>query len=157
MSGNPQLSRRGAFGRQAAAASIMLFAALAGAEPNAASPKFVLEIGSAKLEVEMATTPEARERGMMNRAKLGPDSGMLFVLDTPDDVCLWMKDTKIPLSAAFINSYGWIMEIVDLQPDSLDERCAPFPIKYVLEVNRDWFAQNRIKSGDRVDKLPPAP
>jgi uncharacterized membrane protein (UPF0127 family) len=156
MSGGWLAARRGAFRRWAAALS-MAFAALAGAEENAAAPKFALEIGSAKLEVEVANTPDARERGMMNRTNLGADSGMLFVLDTPDNVCLWMKNTKIPLSAAFINSYGWIMKIVDLQPDTLDEHCAPFPIKYVLEVNRDWFASNRIKAGDRVDKLPPAP
>lgn len=119
--------------------------------------EITLELGRGIIRAEVANTPDSRERGMMKRKRFGIDRGMLFVLDTPETVCLWMKDTGIPLSAAFIDNSGLIVKIVDLEPNSKEEKCAPVPVRYVLEVNRHWFDQNNVKPGSMLYKLPASP
>jgi uncharacterized protein len=119
--------------------------------------EITLELGRGIIKAEVANTPASRERGMMKRKRFGRDRGMLFVLDAPEAVCLWMKDTGIPLSAAFIDTSGQIVKTVDLEPNSKEEKCAPEPIRYVLEVNRHWFDQNGVKSGTKLYKLPASP
>ncbi len=119
--------------------------------------EITLELGRGIIKAEVANTPASRERGMMERKRFEIDRGMLFVLDAPEAVCLWMKDTGIPLSAAFIDNSGMIVKTVDLEPNSREEKCAPVPIRYVLEVNRHWFDQNDVKSGSKLYKLPTSP
>ena len=120
-------------------------------------PEITLELGRGIINVEVANTPASRERGMMKRKPFGIDRGMLFVLDTSEAVCLWMKDTGIPLSAAFIDNSGLVVKTIDLEPNSKEEKCAPVPIRYVLEVNRHWFDQNDVKPGSKLYKLPTNP
>ena len=120
-------------------------------------PEITIELGRGIIKVEVANTPASREQGMMKRKRLGIDRGMLFVFDTPEAVCLWMKDTVIPLSAAFIDNSGLVVKTVDLEPNSKEEKCAPVPIRYVLEVNRHWFDQNDVKPGSKLYKLPTSP
>lgn len=116
--------------------------------------EITLELGRGIIKAEVANTPASRERGMMKRERFGTGRGMLFVLDTPEAVCLWMKDTGIPLSAAFVDNSGLVVKTVDLEPNSKEEKCAPEPIRYVLEVNRHWFDQNGVKPGTKLYKLP---
>jgi len=104
---------------------------------------------TARLQVEIADTPEERERGLMGRTELPPDTGMLFVFDFPPRG-FWMKDTRLELSVAFIEDCGRIVEIADLEP--LSERVVDTdkPYSFGLEVARGWFERNGIAVGDIV-------
>lgn len=113
--------------------------------------EIIVEIGKGTLKAEVVSSPDSRELGMMKRRHLETDSGMLFVLDAPEAVCIWMKDTLIPLSAAFIDNAGQVVQIIDLTPNSEELQCAIAPIRYILEVNRHWFVQNDVRPGSRVD------
>jgi uncharacterized membrane protein (UPF0127 family) len=97
------------------------------------------------------STRQDREKGLMRRSFLGDDEGMLFVYESPQQVAFYMKDTFIPLSCAFIDTDGTILEIHDLEP--LDETpvvSASSEVRFVLEVNRGWFAKNRVTRGMTV-------
>jgi hypothetical protein len=110
-----------------------------------------LRAGSAELTAEVAGTQQEREKGLMRRSSLGDGEGMLFVYENPQQVAFYMKDTFIPLSCAFIDTDGAILEIHDLEP--LDETpvvSASSEVRFVLEVNRGWFARNRVTPGMTV-------
>jgi uncharacterized protein len=118
-------------------------------------PEVTLNVAGKSVTAEVADEPQERTRGLMFRERLAPDSGMLFVMPRPEPTAFWMKNTSLPLSVAYINSAGVIVEIHDLEP--LDERPVPsaFPnIAYALEMEQGWFAKNRILAGDRIDGLP---
>ncbi len=104
----------------------------------------------AELQVEIAKTPEQRERGLMFRQGLPKNEGMYFVFEEEQQLSFYMRDTRIPLSIAFITSEGIIESIKDMIP--LDERSVPStgPAQFALEVNRGWFDENGIRSGDRA-------
>ncbi len=101
--------------------------------------------------VEIADTNEERQTGLMGRTALAEDAGMLFVFDTEQQLSFWMKDTLIPLSIAFIDSEGRIVDIQDMQP--LDETPHPSaaPAQYALEVNQGFFEARGIQVGDTVE------
>jgi uncharacterized membrane protein (UPF0127 family) len=106
---------------------------------------------------EVADEPQERAMGLMFRKKLAPDRGMLFVMRAPEAAAFWMKNTTIPLSVAYINSSGTILEIHSLKP--LDE--TPIPsvfanVAYALEMEQGWFSKNGILAGDRIQGLPPS-
>lgn len=104
----------------------------------------------AALTVEIATTPEQRERGLMYRQSLPNDHGMYFVFEKEDWLSFYMKDTRIPLTIAFISTDGIIQSIEDMTP--LDEQPvhSSSPARFALEVNRGWFEENGIRQRDRV-------
>jgi uncharacterized membrane protein (UPF0127 family) len=104
-----------------------------------------------ELPVEIAATDAERERGLMGRAALAEDAGMLFVFDQEQQLSFWMKDTLIPLSIAYIDGGGHIVDIQGMQP--LDETPHPSagPARYALEVNQGFFAARGIQVGDRVE------
>ncbi len=107
--------------------------------------------GSAELTAEIASTRQDREKGLMRRSSLGDGEGMLFIYEDPQQVAFYMKDTFIPLSCAFIGNNGSILEIHDLEP--LDETpviSASSEVRFVLEVNRGWFARNLVTPGMTV-------
>jgi hypothetical protein len=79
---------------------------------------------------------------------------MVFLFESPASVCMWMKNTLIPLSVAFIDDNGKIVNIEDMQPQTTDSHCGKKPIRYALEMNRGWFKQKNIKAGSKVDGLP---
>jgi hypothetical protein len=119
--------------------------------PASDLPVIKLHTGSAELTAEVADTHQQREKGLMRRSFLGDDEGMLFVYESPQQVAFYMKDTFIPLSCAFIDTDGTILEIHDLEP--LDETpvvSASSEVRFVLEVNRGWFAKNRVTRGMTV-------
>lgn len=119
--------------------------------PASDLPVIKLRAGSAELTAEVAGTQQEREKGLMRRSSLGDGEGMLFVYENPQQVAFYMKDTFIPLSCAFIDTDGAILEIHDLEP--LDETpvvSASSEVRFVLEVNRGWFARNRVTPGMTV-------
>lgn len=104
--------------------------------------------------VEVAADNASREKGLMFRKHLPENSGMLFVMDRNDAVCMWMKNTLIPLSVAFIDKDGFIINIEKMKPLTLDIHCSKAKAAYALEMNETWFEKNRVKPGDRISRLP---
>ena len=133
--------------------SSILFAVPAAALA-AGLPTRSLTIRGHTLVVEVAATGSTRETGLMNRFSLQPDHGMLFVFDAPQPLAFWMKNTYVPLSVAFVDTEGRILNIEDMQPKTLDSHVAQGPARYAIETNVGWFAERRIKAGDKVTGLP---
>ncbi|MCQ4245393.1 hypothetical protein CXK93_03415 [Stutzerimonas decontaminans] len=115
-----------------------------------------LRLDGHELHAEYAQTVAQRERGLMGRSELAADSGMLFRFDEVRRHCLWMKNTPLPLSAAFLDEDGVIVDVIDLEPLSIEIRCSQAPARYALEVNQGWFEAQGIRVGDRVTGLPGA-
>jgi uncharacterized membrane protein (UPF0127 family) len=90
----------------------------------------------------------------MMRTRMGSSEGMIFDFGAPAGVCMWMKNTLIPLSVAFIDSEGKIINIEDMQPETLDSHCAKKTVQYALEMNLGWFKQKNIKPGSKIEGLP---
>jgi uncharacterized membrane protein (UPF0127 family) len=114
-----------------------------------------LKISSTRLTAEIADTPQASENGLMFRDSLAEDRGMLFVFDTPKRATFWMRNTNIPLSIAFIDSAGTILEVKSMYP--MDESIVPSSsteVAYALEVNQGWFDRHKISPGDKIDGIP---
>ena len=111
-------------------------------------PKIPIYVKGREIRVEVAKTEEERSRGLMERASLGKDEGMLFIFEAEGIHGFWMKNTLLPLSIAFIDKEGNIVQITDMEPRTLSVHDPPKPVLYALEMNRGWFATNRIKAGD---------
>ena len=116
--------------------------------------KIPLLINQTSLHAELAQTENQRAQGLMHRQHLEKNSGMLFVFDSALPACFWMKNTPLPLSIAFITEQGVISNIEHMQPFSTESHCPIVPIKYALEMEQGWFAQQQIQAGDRVELLP---
>jgi hypothetical protein len=138
-----------------AAALIFTVAAPAFAETRLRAS--TLSIGPHRLKVEVARTDPDRARGLMFREKMGRDEGMLFIFDEPAYHSMWMKNTLIPLSVAFVDAGGTILNILDMEPHSEESHMSAGPSIYAIETNRGWFAAKKIKAGDKVTGLPRAP
>jgi hypothetical protein len=136
------------------AAAVILGAGATEAQQMAKFRTIPLNIGIHVIRAEAAATPAQREQGLMFREKMGPNEGMVFLFGTPTTVCMWMKNTLIPLSVAFIDEQGKIVNIADMQPQSTDSHCGEKPVKYALEMNQGWFRQKNIKPGTVIDGLP---
>jgi len=121
-----------------------------------ADQPLLLRLGEHELQAEYAVTADQRQRGLMERTELATDSGMLFRFDEVRRHCLWMKDTPLPLSAAFLDEDGVIVDVIDLEPLSIEIRCSQAPARYALEVNQGWFEAQGIRAGDQVTGLPGA-
>lgn len=114
-----------------------------------------LQLGRNILKTEVVYKPEDRQKGLMNRKDLKPDHGMIFVFEKEMKVSFWMKNTSIPLSIAYINKKGEILELYDLKPYSLESvPSRRSSIIYALEVNRNYFLENNIEVGDYIDLEP---
>ena len=104
------------------------------------------------MNVEVATTIDERACGLSHREYLAADHGMLFVYDDERTLSFWMKDTKIPLSIAFLNSEREMLEIQQMIPNQTAQRyTSAHPARYALEVNQGWFASRGIDVGTRLD------
>ncbi len=117
-------------------------------------PTTSLTLGSATVHVEIAATPENRNRGLMFRESLPPDHGMLFVFEQDTTQCFWMKNTPLPLTIAFVDAQGHIINMRDMQPYSEATHCPAAPMRYALEMPQGWFLQYGIKAGEQVKGLP---
>lgn len=118
-------------------------------------PVVELKAGLHLIRAEVAADFSSRGRGLMHRKSLAPNAGMLFIFDAPAIHCMWMKNTYIPLSVAFMDAEGKIVNIADMQPHSEESHCAAQPALYALEMERGWFAKRGIKSGVRLGGIPP--
>lgn len=112
-----------------------------------------LTAGINVIHAEIAAAPSEREQGLMYRQNLPANAGMLFVFEQPAEVCMWMKNTPLPLSVAFIDEQGKIINIEDMQPQTLDSHCAKRQVRYALEMNHGWFRQKNIKPDVAIDGL----
>lgn len=117
-------------------------------------PVTQLTAGMYVIQAEVAATEAQREEGLMFRQALGPNQGMVFLFGSPAGVCMWMKNTLIPLSVAFMDSDHKIINIEDMQAQTLNSHCAKKPATYALEMNLGWFKQKNIKPGMVIQGLP---
>jgi uncharacterized membrane protein (UPF0127 family) len=138
------------------AASTFLAANISYAQQNHGFPVISLNIGIHLIRAEVASTAQQREQGLMFREKMGPNEGMVFLFSAPTRVCMWMKNTLIPLSVAFIDKNGRIVNIEEMKAQTLDTHCGMKPVPYALEMNSEWFKQKNIKPGMVIDGLPGA-
>lgn len=113
-----------------------------------------LSAGIHVIRAEVAMAPGERAKGLMNRPALGTNQGMVFLFDEPAVQCMWMRNTLIPLSVAFIADDGRILNIEDMAARSDDNHCATKPARYALEMNKGWFAKHGIVPGAQITGLP---
>lgn len=132
-----------------------LTAQFASAEPVQKFPTVALTAGMYVIQAEVAATPDQREQGLMFRKHMAQNDGMVFLFGGPAKVCMWMKNTLIPLSVAFLDKNGKIVNIEDMQPQTLTSHCSNGYVPYALEMNLGWFKQNNIKPGSVIKGLPP--
>ncbi|MDE2253432.1 MAG: DUF192 domain-containing protein [Betaproteobacteria bacterium] len=138
--------------RPAAVWRIVLTVMLTAAAPVshaqlAVLPQTTLQAGMQLIQAEVASTSEERETGLMFRRELSGNHGMLFVFEDDRPVCMWMKNTLIPLTVAFIDDHGAITNMADMQPQTLDSHCAVQNVRFALEMPLGWFAKRGIKPG----------
>jgi uncharacterized membrane protein (UPF0127 family) len=129
----------------------------AAAWAQGAMPVMELTAGFHRIEAEVAATDRDRQVGLMNRRDMPPQRGMLFVFDHENTHCMWMRNTYLPLSVAFIDVRGVIINIADMKPQTEDNHCAKVPARYALEMNVGWFAQRGIKPGMKLGGIDKAP
>jgi len=113
-----------------------------------------LQAGMHQMDVQLALTPDQRQIGLMYRAEMPQHEGMLFVFEQAAQQCFWMKNTLLPLTAAFVADDGTIVNLADMQPQTTDSHCSAKPVRFVLEMNQGWFARKAIKAGYRLSGKP---
>lgn len=127
--------------------------AATGVSAQQAQPRLqVAEIkaGIHLVRAEIADEPDTRARGLMFREHLGPNEGMLFVFQSRSPQCFWMRNTPLPLSIAFIDDDGRIVNVEDMQPRSDDSHCSARPVRYALEMAQGWFARRGLGAGAQL-------
>ncbi len=120
-------------------------------------PVMELKIGKHVLTAEVAHTDPDRMQGLMHRRMLPENRGMLFVFTNVALHGMWMMNTHIPLSVAFVDESGTIINIEDMQPHTRDPHSAKKPVRYALEMNQGWFRKRGIGPGSRIEGLERAP
>ena len=117
-------------------------------------PRVKLSAGMHQIDAQVAMQPEQRQIGLMHRQEMPASEGMLFVFEQAGKQCFWMKNTLIPLTAAFVADDGTIVNLADMKPQVTDSHCSEKPVRYVLEMNAGWFAKKGIKAGTKLKGLP---
>lgn len=142
------------FGRPLFAA---VFSLIAWASPGMAQqipqldlPRVELRAGMHRIVAQVASRPIERQIGLMRRETLLPFEGMLFVFERPGVQCFWMKDTTLPLTAAFLSDNGTILNLADMQPLDEASHCSSAPVRFVLEMGQGWFAGKGLKEGSQL-------
>lgn len=102
------------------------------------------------ISAQVAQTPEQRQTGLMHRKEMPQSEGMLFVFEQPGQQCFWMKNTLLPLTAAFVADDGTIVNLEDMKPQTTDSHCSTKPVRYVLEMNQGWFAKKGLRAGFKL-------
>jgi uncharacterized membrane protein (UPF0127 family) len=124
--------------------------------PQGRLPTLPLSAGMYLIDAEVAADFRQRAAGLMQRTSIPGNAGMLFVFDVPGPQCMWMRNTLLPLSVAFIADDGSIVNIEDMQPKTDASHCAKREVRYALEMNQGWFKQRGILPGARISGLPNA-
>ena len=135
------------------AAALLAVATSAWAE----MPRMELTTGFYRIDAEVAFDDQNRQTGLMHRRSMAQHQGMLFVFPAVATHCMWMRNTLIPLSVAFLDEQGQIINIEDMKPQTEDNHCAARPARYALEMNQGWFASKGIKPGARLGGIDKAP
>jgi uncharacterized membrane protein (UPF0127 family) len=120
-------------------------------------PVIELTAGFHRIEAEVAANNPARMQGLMQRRTMPRQHGMLFVFAQDARHCMWMRNTFLPLSVAFIDAAGRILNIEEMQPQTENNHCAARAARYALEMNAGWFAQRGLKAGDAIGGIERAP
>ena len=118
--------------------------------PQLDLPRSELSIGMHRIDVQVASTHPQRQIGLMHRKEMPQHEGMLFVFEQPSVQCFWMRNTLIPLTAAFVADDGGIVNLADMQPLDESSHCSTKPVRYVLEMNQGWFKQRNLKAGAKL-------
>ena len=123
-------------------------------QPQLNLPRVSLGAGMHKIDAQLALTPDQRQIGLMHRTEMPQHEGMLFFFEEPAQQCFWMKNTLLPLTAAFVADDGTIVNLVDMKPQTTDSHCSTKPVRFVLEMNQGWFAKRAVKAGFRLTGKP---
>jgi uncharacterized membrane protein (UPF0127 family) len=129
-------------------------AAFAQDAPQMDLPRVKISSGIHLIDTQVAATPRQREIGLMFRKNMPSNEGMLFVFEQPTVQCFWMRNTVLPLSAAFVADDGTIINVEDMKPQTTDSHCSKKPVRYVLEMNQGWFGKKGIKDGSKLGGKP---
>lgn len=122
--------------------------------PQLNLPRVKLSAGMHQIDAQVAQTPAQRQVGLMHRRDMPQHEGMLFVFEQPATQCFWMKNTLLPLTAAFIADDGTIVNLADMKPQTEDSHCSAKPVRFVLEMNQGWFGKKNLKAGSRLAGAP---
>ncbi len=122
--------------------------------PQTNLPRTTITAGMYLIDTQVAATPEQRATGLMFRRQMPQSEGMLFIFDRPGEQCFWMKNTLLPLTAAFVADDGTIVNLADMKPQTTESHCSAKPVRFVLEMNQGWFAQKGIKVGFKLRGQP---
>ena len=117
-------------------------------------PRVKLTAGMHQIDAQVAATPMQQQVGLMWRKEMPQHEGMLFIFEQATRQCFWMKNTLLPLTAAFVDDDGTIVNLADMKPQTTDPHCSAKPVRYVLEMNQGWFAKKGIKAGARLGGQP---
>lgn len=131
--------------------------ALAQDGPQPRLPTLELTAGMYVIQAEVAQTPSEQTIGMMYRQAMGINEGMLFIYDTLQLRCFWMRNTLLPLTIAFITDDGSIVNLKDMQPETETPHCSAKPVRYALEMNQGWFDKRGLKPGFKLRGKPFTP
>ena len=137
-----------------AALALLIGVAQAQSGPQMDLPRVTLSAGIHQLQAQVAQSQDQRAVGLMFRKEMPPSEGMLFIFDQASIQCFWMKNTLLPLTAAFIADDGTIVNLVDMKPQSTDSHCSSKPVRFVLEMNQGWFGRKGFKPGSRLRGAP---
>jgi len=118
--------------------------------PQTGLPRVKLAGGMHQIDAQVASTPPQRATGLMWRTEMPQHEGMLFVFEQPSIQCFWMMNTPLPLTAAFIDDEGTIVNLADMKPRSTDSHCSTRPVRFVLEMHQGWFAKKGLAAGTRL-------
>ncbi len=142
--------------QRAGCLALVVLSTLATAQdaPQMALQRTALQAGMHRIDAQVALTPEQRQIGLMWRKDMPAHEGMLFVFEAPSKQCFWMKNTLLPLTAAFVDDDGTIVNLEDMKPQTLEPHCSAKPVRYVLEMNKGWFVKKGIKAGTKLTGAP---
>ena len=113
-----------------------------------------LQAGMYQIDAQVAQTPQQRAIGLMNRREMPTHEGMLFIFEQASIQCFWMKNTLLPLTAAFVADDGTIVNLADMAPQSTQSHCATKPVRFVLEMHQGWFAKKKMAAGFKLSGPP---
>ena len=128
--------------------------AVAQESPQTNLPRLKLQAGMYQIDAQVAQTPDQRSTGLMFRTEMLAHEGMLFVFEQASTQCFWMKNTLLPLTAAFVADDGTVVNLADMKPQTTDSHCSSKPVRYVLEMHQGWFAKKGFKAGMRLGGSP---
>lgn len=127
---------------------------LAQSAPQTNLPRVKITAGMHLIDAQLAATPEQRTVGLMHRQEMPAHEGMLFAFEEATVQCFWMKNTLIPLTAAFVADDGTVVNLEDMKPQSTESHCSKKPVRYVLEMNQGWFSKKGVKAGFKLGGKP---